>query len=420
MKEQSFVIKGGYHLKGEIDVRGSKNAALPILAVTILSEEPSIIENIPLIEDVFTMIEILKSMGAYVDWIGKRSVKIDTKNLDPTKIDYNLVSKARGSILFIGPILARFKKFTTKSPGGCDIGSRPLDAHFNALKSLGVKIKESNNKYIFEAVGVKNRIVVLDEFSPTATENILMFCALNTKEIIIELAATEPHIQDLCLFLGKMGAEISGIYSHSIKIKGAKKLKSAVHKIIPDYIEIGTFISLAAVTKSKITIKNIIPENLLSILAMSKRFGIRFELKKNSLTILPSNKLVAVSKVLVLPYPGFPADLQAPFGVLATQAEGTTLIQDPLFDGRFKYINELNKMGGNCIVMDPHRALIIGPTPLYGNTIESFDLRAGATLIIAGLLAEGETIINNAYQVDRGYEKIDERLQKLGARIKRI
>jgi len=217
-----------------------------------------------------------------------------------------------------------------------------------------------------------------------------------------------------------MGAEISGIYSHSIKIKGAKKLKSAVHKIIPDYIEIGTFISLAAVTKSKITIKNIIPENLLSILAMSKRFGIRFELKKNSLTILPSNKLVAVSKVLVLPYPGFPADLQAPFGVLATQAEGTTLIQDPLFDGRFKYINELNKMGGNCIVMDPHRALIIGPTPLYGNTIESFDLRAGATLIIAGLLAEGETIINNAYQVDRGYEKIDERLQKLGAQIKRI
>jgi len=420
MKEQSFVIKGGYHLKGEIDVRGSKNAALPILAATILSEEPSIIENIPLIEDVFTMIEILKSMGAYVDWIGKRSVKIDTKNLDPTKIDYNLVSKARGSILFIGPILARFKKFTTKRPGGCDIGSRPIDAHFNAFKSLGVKIKESNSKYIFEAGEVKNTIVVLDEFSPTATENILMFCALNIKEIILDLSATEPHIDDLSIFLRKMGVEISDIYSHSIKIKGAKKLKSACHKIIPDYIEIGTLISLAASTKSKITIKNIIPGHLLPILAMAKRFGIIFELKKNSLKILASNKLRAVSKIVALPYPGFPSDLQAPFGVLATQAEGTTLIQDPLYDGRFKYINELNKMGGNGIIMDSHRALIIGPTPLYGNTIESFDLRSGATLIIAGLLAKGETIINNAYQVDRGYEKIDERLLKLGAKIKRI
>ncbi|MEK9147571.1 MAG: UDP-N-acetylglucosamine 1-carboxyvinyltransferase [Patescibacteria group bacterium] len=420
MKEQSFVIKGGYHLKGEIDVRGSKNAALPILAATILSEEPSIIENVPLIEDVFRMIEILESMGARVDWIEKRSIKIDTKNLDPAKIDYNLVGKLRASILFIGSALARFKKFTTKSPGGCDIGSRTLEPHFNAFKSLGVKIKEVDDKYIFEAGEVKNTIVVLDEFSPTATENILLFAALSKKEIEINLCATEPHVQDLCFFLQKMGVNIIGIKSNSLKINGAKKLKGARHKIISDYIEIGTFISLAASTKSKITIKNIIPEHLTSILAMAKRFGIMFELKKNSLKILSYNKLRAVSKVLVLPYPGFPADLQAPFGVLATQAEGTTLIQDTLFDGRFKYINELNKMGGNCIIMDPHRALIIGPTPLYGNTIESFDLRAGATSIIAGLLAEGETIINNIYQVDRGYEKIDERLQKLGARIKRI
>lgn len=420
MKEQSFIIKGGYHLNGEIDALGSKNAALPILAATILSEEPSIIENIPLIEDVFRMIEILESMGAHVDRIGKRSIKVNVKNLDPNKIDYNLVGKLRASLLFIGSVLARFKKFTTKSPGGCDIGSRPLEPHFNAFKSLGVKIKESNSKYIFEAGEIKNTTVVLDEFSPTATENILLFAALSTKEIKINLAATEPHVQDLCFFLQKMGVNITGIKSNSLKVNGAKKLKGASHKIISDYIEIGTFISLAASTKSKITIKNIIPEHLISILGMAKRFGIMFELKKNSLKILSSNKLKAVSKILVLPYPGFPADLQAPFGVLATQAEGTTLIQDPLFDGRFKYINELNKMGGNCIIMDPHRALIIGPTPLYGNTIESFDLRAGATSIIAGLLAEGKTIINNAYQIDRGYEKIDERLQKLGAQIKRI
>ncbi len=414
-----FIIRGGKKLNGEVTIKGMKNAATPILAATLLTEGSCLIDNLPQISDVSAMLDILKSLGSKIEKISEGCLRICNKGIDLKNLDQKLVKKMRSSVLFMGPLLARFGSVEISEPGGCIIGNRPLGTHFYALEKLGAKIIKEEAFYKINADKLIGSLITLPEFSVTATENAIMAAVLAHGKTTIKLAAAEPHVQDLCLFLNKMGASVSGIGTHILIIEGVKKLKGAEHHIIPDQIEAGTFAVAASLTRGHVLLKNIEPEHLDIILLKLNQVGINFEIRHKEIQFLPSSNLKSF-RLQSLPYPGFPTDLQAPFGVLATQCQGTTLIHDPLFEGRMGYIQELVKMGANAIVADPHRVIVNGPTPLYGQEIRSFDLRAGATLIIAGLIAQGETIINQAEIVDRGYEKIEERLNSLGAEIKRI
>jgi len=415
-----FEIQGGKRLKGQIDVRGSKNATTPILAATLLTKEKCVISNIPLIEDVFRMLEILESLGAEVKWLGERKISVQAKNIQPEKIDVEKVKLLRSSILLLGSLSARFNEFKFYHPGGCVIGKRPVGTHFRALEKLGVKICQDGKKYIIDAKNKRAGKVVLGEMSVTATENAMMLAAGLSGKTVIKIAACEPHVENLGKFLASMGAKIKGLGMHTLEITGSSKLKGTKHSIIPDANEAATFLILGAATGSPIKVIGAKENDLDLVLEKLKSFGVDFKISKNSITVIPAKKLKAVAKVDTRTYPGVPSDVQAPFGVLATQADGQTLIHDSLYEGRFNYVRELQKMGAKAKVLDAHQVVIEGPAKLKGKVIQSFDLRAGASLIIAALLAKGKTIIKDIYQVDRGYEKIEERLQKLGADIKRI
>jgi UDP-N-acetylglucosamine 1-carboxyvinyltransferase len=419
-----FVINGGKKLNGEIEVMGSKNAAFPVLVASLLTKEPCIIENIPLVEDVLKMIGILETMGAKVEWQGKNKIKIICKDIDLRKIPNETISHFRGSVLFWGGFLARFNNFKTKAPGGCIIGARPLDTHFDAFLQMGVDVRQSGKFYSFTKNGSKDlqkeNEVILDEFSVTATENVLLFASSEKKKTILKIADQDYQVQEVVKVLRKMGAKIRIIGPHIFEIIGTDKLKGFNYKIVSDPIEAGTFILLALATKGEILVKNVGMEHLTLFFKKLKNLGANIEFPDlNSVKVLFSPKFT-IDKLQSMPHPGISTDLLPLFGVLATQTKGATLIHDPLFEGRLKYLEELNKMGADIIFCDPHRAIINGPTHLRGIEVPSLDLRAGAALIIAGLVAQGTTTINNAYQVDRGYEKIEERLQKLGADIKRI
>ncbi len=430
---EKFLIEGGRPLAGKIKVLGAKNAALPTIAGAVLSEEKSIIENVPEIGDVFSMLEILKSIGVKIKFLGKRKIEIDPKNVNPNTINYNLVAKIRSSVFLLGVLSARCKEFKLSVPGGCQLGARILDPHIDALLKLGVNVKKDNKFFLVKSKKDKKpkREIVLSEMSVTATENVILASVLSEGETTIYCAAVEHYISDLCHFLNKMGAKITGAGTHTIKIKGVKKLFGAKHYVMPDPIEMGTFMALAAGTKSKITIEGFVPEFLRFELLKFKEANVKFKVKNirdfdkgwgyklADIEVFPS-KLKAVKKLHNLPYPGLSPDLLPIFAVLMTQAEGVSLIHDWMYEGRMRYIDELNRMGANAFLCDPHRALITGPTKLEGKDIKSFDLRAGATLIIASLMAKGKSEIEGAEQVDRGYEKIEVRLKKIGAKIKRI
>jgi UDP-N-acetylglucosamine 1-carboxyvinyltransferase len=417
-----FVIKGGKSLKGEIEVGGSKNATFPILAATMLTKEPCVIDNVPLIEDVFKFIDIMQAMGAEIEWLGERKLKITCKNIDIKKLPNEIISHFRGSVLLWGGLLARFDNFKTKAPGGCVIGARPLDTHFDAFLQMGVDVKQKGKFNQFSKKENKEKIqeVILDEFSVTATENVLLFAASLEKETVLKIADQDYQVQELAKVLNKMGAKIKIAGAHIFEITGSEKLKGFNHKIVSDPIEAGTFILLALATKGEITVKNVDTEHLTLFFKKLKKLGANIEFPDStSVKVIYSPKFI-IDKIQSMPHPGISTDLLPLFGVLATQTKGATLIHDPLYEGRLKYLEELNKMGADIIFCDPHRAIINGPTHLRGIEVPSLDLRAGAALIIAGLIAQGTTTINNAYQVDRGYEKIEERLQKLGADIKRV
>lgn len=415
-----FEINGGKKLSGTIEVRGSKNAATPILAATLLTRETCVISNLPLIEDVLRMLEIMEGMGAEVKWLAKRMVSVSAKNIDPRKMDLVKVKKMRSSILLLGSLAARFDNFKISYPGGCVIGARPVDTHLDALQKLGVKIKQTNCHFLVRAEKRHPAEITLKEFSVTGTENAMMLAASLPGKTIIKIAAAEPHVENLGELLIKMGAKIKGLGTHTLEIQGTKKLRGAKQEIIADANEAATFLILGLATRSRITVKNANINHLDLVVEKLREFGAEFEIEKKNIQILPPRKINAVSKVDTRPYPGIPTDVQAPFGVLATQAEGETLIHDSLYEGRFNYVKELQKMGAAAKALDVHRAAMKGPVKLVGKEITSFDLRAGAALIIAALVARGKTIIKDIYQVDRGYEKIEERLQRLGADIKRI
>lgn len=425
MTEEKFVIHGGNKLSGEIEVRGSKNAAFPVLIATLLTSEDCVIDNIPLVEDIFRMLEIFESMKVKVEWLGKRKIRINARDMDPSKINSNLVLKFRGSVLLFGAILSRFGKVSLPQPGGCVIGARPIDTHLDVFAQLGVKIKENNGSFTMIAPQeLKDNMVIMDELSVTATENISLLCSLLSEKIVIKVADCDYQNQELCKVLKKMGVKISGVGQHTLVINGKKKLKGFKHFLMYDPIEAGTFIIMALATKGNITVKNVEYPFLEFVLKKLEDCGAKFEIikKKKDLVdikISPSRGM-RIRKMQSLPFPGFPSDLLSVLGVLATQTEGATMIHDPLYEGRLKYMDGLVKMGANISFFDPHRAMINGITKLYGADMGSFDLRGGASLITAGLMAEGKTTISDIYQVDRGYERIEERLQKLGADIKRV
>ncbi|MBU2634893.1 UDP-N-acetylglucosamine 1-carboxyvinyltransferase [Patescibacteria group bacterium] len=418
--EEKFVIQGGKPLIGEVEVRGAKNAAFPILTASLLTKETCVIDNIPLIEDVLKMIKILEQMGAKVSWIGKRKIEINSSKVKPSKIPFNLVGCFRGSILLLGGLLARFNKAKIPSPGGCVIGARPIDTHLDAFKQAGVKVYPEGRFYRFEKKKQdKSLEIVLKEISVTATENMLLFAATNPKKTVIKIADQDYQVQDLIKVLKKMGVEIKHSGVRELEIIGKKRLKGFKHFIMYDPIEAGTFIIATLATKGRVVIKNAELSFLSLFLKRLKDFGANFEiLDSKTIRVLPSKKL-KIDKIQSLPYPGIHSDLQPELGVLATQTKGATMIHDPLFDARLRYLNELNKMGADIIFCDPHRAIVYGPTQLQGIEMPISDLRAGAAMIIAGLIAKGTTVIHNVYQIDRGYEKIEQRLHQLGADIKR-
>ncbi len=415
-----FRISGGKKLSGTIPVHGSKNATTPILAATLLTRETCVLSNIPLIEDVFRMIEILESMGAKVEWRGKRTVAITNDHIDPEQMAVEKVKKIRSSILLFGSLSARFDRFSLYHPGGCVIGTRPVGTHFDALEKLGVNITQADKHYEVDAKKRRAGKVVLREMSVTATENAMMLAAGMPGKTILKIAATEPHVEDLGNFLIAMGAKIEGLGTHTLEITGTKKLRGAAHEIIPDANEAATFLILGVATRSELTVKHAREEHLDLVLEKLREFGADFRIGKNSITVLPVAELHSVGKLDTRTYPGVPSDVQAPFGVLATQVTGETLLFDTMFEGRFHYIPELEKMGAKATVLNPHQVIIRGKTKLRGTTIKSYDLRAGVSLIIAALVASGKTIIEDIYQVDRGYERIEERLRAIGADIKRV
>lgn len=415
----TFVIEGQHRLVGEVTVSGMKNAATPILAATLLTSEACEISNIPRIVDVFNMIRLLESMGAKVHWKGEHTVVISCASVDPGRLNQGTVEKLRSSVLLLGPLVARFPELRLRRPGGCIIGNRPLDAHLEALQALGTTIEESDDGVLtLRRSQLKPTTIVLSEFSVTATENAMMAAALLPGTTTIHIAAAEPHIQDLAVFLKALGVTITGAGTHTLVVQGSEVLHGASHRVIPDQIEVGTWAVAAAVTDGDLTIHDVEADHLDLILLKLRHSGVACTLQERTLRVRGA-KHYKPFRLQALPYPGFPSDLQAPFGVLATQARGLSLIHDPLYEGRMGYAQELNKMGANTLVCDPHRLAITGPTPLRASNIKTLDLRAGATFILAALVAQGTSTIQNAELVDRGYEAIDEKLRSIGAKIER-
>jgi len=420
MVEEVFIIKGQQPLEGEVEISGYKNAAGPILAATLLAEQECVIGNLPLVKDILLMIDILKEIGSEIEWLGSRTIKIRNKNIDPSKIDFEKIKKARVSVLLIGPLLARFGVFKISRPGGDRIGLRPITTHLDAFRKLGAEFEEDGDFYYFKGSKLTPKEIILKEFSVTATENLMMTAALLEGETVIKMAAAEPQVQDLGNFLQKMGVEIEGLGTHTLVIKGKKELKGARHEIVSDPIETATFLVLSALTPGEVIIKKTEKSHLESFLEKTKEIGVNLEeIDDNTLRVNYSRELKP-ARVQALPFPGFPTDMLPFMVVLLTQAKGKSLIHDPLYENRLNYIHELRKMGADIEIVDPHRAFVFGQTPLRGIEIESWDIRAGASLLIAGLIAKGETVLKNIYQIDRGYEKIEKKLKKLGAKIERV
>ncbi len=413
-----FIIEGGRPLKGEIKARGAKNAAFPILAATLLTDERCEIDNIPLIEDVFLIINLLEDLGKKIEWIGARKIAVSGKTLSEKNIKNGSMGKLRGSVLFFGPLLAKFKKIKMPQPGGCLIGARPISTHLDAFSQIGAKVKHEGRNFKVSLGDKPKNSVILNEISPTSTENVLLLSSGLPQKTIIKVADCDYAVQDLVKFLNKMGARIKLVGPHVYSVQGRKKLKGANHKIIYDPIEAGTFILMAIAARGEVLVKNVeIPFLELTIKRL-RDFGAFLKVKGSTVEVKRWTVL-RMEKIQALPYPGIPTDLLPLFGLLATQTEGTTLLHEPLYEGRLRYLSELNKMGAQIIFADPHRAIVNGPTPLQGIEVDSPDLRGGASLIAGAVIAKGRTVINNVYQVDRGYEKIEERLQKIGVNIKR-
>jgi UDP-N-acetylglucosamine 1-carboxyvinyltransferase len=424
--KQSFVIEGGCRLSGRVRAAGNKNAALPILAACLLTEQPVALENVPRISDVETMLALLRQVGAEADWTGPSEVRVHAADVLTTELDEDLCREIRASILLAGPLLARCGRVSVPPPGGDVIGRRRIDTHMHALAALGAEFT-MGRRYELVAPALRGTGMFLDEASVTGTENAVMAAALASGETLIGNAACEPHVQNLCRFLVSLGARIEGIGSNLLRIEGVERLSGGSFRICPEHIEVASFIGLAAVTGSEITIEDTVPDDLAPILPVIARLGVHVEVVGTDIRV-PAEQQLAVQddlggqipKIEDGPWPAFPADLTSIAVVLATQARGTILIFEKMFESRLFFVDKLVGMGARIIVCDPHRVVVSGPAKLYGQRMESPDIRAGMAMLIASLCAEGTSTIGNIGQIDRGYERIDERLRGLGARVERV
>ena len=422
---QSFVIEGGRPLTGTIRTAGNKNGALPILAATVLASGPVVLTNVPRIRDVETMVDILVDLGAKAAWSGANEVTVDPTSVTKTALDPVLGREIRASFLLAGPLLARFGRATVPPPGGDVIGRRRLDTHIHAFMELGVEV-ELNGAYDLRTNGLKGKRMFLDEASVMATENAVMASVLAEGETIVGHAACEPHIQDLCHFLVSLGAQIEGIGSNILRVTGVDELAGGSYRIRPEHVEVASFAALAATTGGDVTIEDVEPDDLISIVPAFRKLGIALEVGETSVRVPPGQELHVVDdlgdqipKIESGIWPAFPADLTSIAVAVATQARGTVLVFEKMFENRLVFVDKLVSMGARIIVCDPHRVVVTGPATLYGERLESPDIRAGMAMLIASLCAEGTSTIGNIRQIDRGYERIDERLRDLGASIER-
>jgi UDP-N-acetylglucosamine 1-carboxyvinyltransferase len=425
---ESFVIEGGQPLNGRVRAAGNKNGALPILAACLLTDSPVRLTNVPRIRDVETMVELLADVGAEAEWEGRNEVRVHAASIDKLELDEDLCERIRASFLLAGPLLARCGHVDVPPPGGDVIGRRALDTHIHALEQLGATIS-MNGRYEMRADRLVGRRIFLDEASVMGTENAVMAAALAAGETTLINAACEPHVQDLCRFLGSLGARIEGIGSNVLRIEGVTDLAGGEWRIGPEHIEVASFIGLAAVTGGDLTVEDVDSDDLVSILPAFERLGVHVELADSggALRVPPGQELVIrdalggqIPKIEDGPWPAFPADLTSIALTVATQARGTILIFEKMFESRLFFVDKLVAMGARIILCDPHRAVVTGPAKLYGDRMVSPDIRAGMALLLAALCAEGTSTIGNVWQIDRGYERIDERLRDLGARIERV
>jgi UDP-N-acetylglucosamine 1-carboxyvinyltransferase len=424
---EKFVIEGGVPLSGTMFPAGNKNGALPILASALLTEDEVVVRNVPRIRDVDAMLSILSAIGVRVNWRGPNEVLLCAADVHEVEIERELAELIRASFLLAGPLLARFRRAVMPPPGGDVIGRRRLDPHLDAFRAMGATAECGREIVLSAPNGLRPTDVFMDEPSVMASENALLAAALTPGTTVIGNAACEPHVQDLARMLVKMGADIQGIGSNLLTVHGAKELHGCEHEVAPDHIEIGSFIALAGVTGGELRIKDTVPGDLRMIRLVFERLGLRTELDGNDVLVPGAQKLVVQadvgeykSKIQDGPWPAFPADLTSIAVALATQAEGSILVHEWMFENRLIFTDKLILMGADIVMCDPHRAIVTGPRRLRGERVESPDIRAGMAMLLAALCADGRSEIGNIRQIDRGYERIDERLRELGARIERV
>jgi UDP-N-acetylglucosamine 1-carboxyvinyltransferase len=423
---ESFVIEGGRPLNGRVKAAGNKNGALPILAACLLTAEEVLLQNVPRIVDVETMIALIRDLGVEVEWTGLNEVRVHAAEIEKVELDAELASRIRASFLLAGPLLARTGRAVVPPPGGDVIGRRRLDPHIHAFIELGAEVSIEDN-YELRTGRLSGCHIHLDEASVMATENAVMAASLTPGRTTISNAACEPHVQDLCRFVGSLGAQIEGVGSNVLHVTGVEQLSGGSYRIAADHIEVGSFIGMAALTGGDLTIEDAVPEDLLPILPAFERLGVFVELDGETVRVPPGQQLVilddlggAIAKIEDGPWPAFPADMTSIAVMLATQASGTILIFEKMFESRLFFVDKLVSMGARIILCDPHRVVVTGPAKLYGQRMSSPDIRAGMAMLLAALCAEGTSTIGDAYQIDKGYERIDERLRSVGASIERV
>lgn len=421
----TYRIEGGFPVKGRIRASGNKNAALPCIAATVMARAPVVLRNIPEIEDVHVMLDALRALGASVERSGDHAWRIDPSSLSGTEVPADEARKVRASILFAGPLLARFGKAELPPPGGDVIGRRRLDTHVLALEELGARV-EIDGAFRFAANKLVGADIFLDEASVTGTENAVMAACLAEGRTVIRNAASEPHVQDLCRLLSAMGARIEGVGSNVLKVEGVAELGGADFSIGPDYMEIGSFIGLTAVTRGELEIEGVVAEDLRPLKISFSKLGISWKIRDGILSVPAGQPMRVVADlggqipaIYDQPWPAFPPDLTSIMTVVATQAEGTVLIHEKMFESRMFWVDKLIGMGAKIVLCDPHRAVVTGPTRLRADSLTSPDVRAGMAMVIAALCAEGVSEIDNVYQIERGYESLCDRLRAIGARITR-
>lgn len=424
---EKFVIEGGHPVEGRVRPNGNKNEALPCLAATLLTDEPVTLNNVPRIADVDVMLRIIEELGGQFEWLDDHKLKVQTAEVETEQLNTELCKKIRSSILFAGAMLGREGGCQLPPPGGDVIGRRRVDTHFLALRKLGADIDVHQDGYKFEARRLRGTDVFMDEASVTATENAVMAASAAKGTTRLQNAACEPHVQGLCRMLQKMGARVDGIGTNILEIEGSKDLWGCEHTIGPDYLEIGSLAGLSALTPGDLTIEGVVPEDLRMIRLVFEKIGVETELGEDTLFI-PGNQDMEIQDDLHgniptvddAPWPAFPTDMMSIAITVATQSDGTVLFFEKMFEGRMFFVDSLISMGARIVFCDPHRVVVVGPSQLYGSTLESPDIRAGMALLIAAMAAEGESTIYNIRQIDRGYERIDEKLRDLGASIERV